>query len=141
MAKNRRVEIRLNEEDYHSLLARADQYGESMTGAIERLLHMAVPVGICGVREVGSRGRRRFSLRFSNGMIVHGFLWSRGHQLLGPRVQVFTETGPHWSRLVDGPREFWQQVRELCEDKLEIEPTQDDPVEALVMNHTLAADH
>jgi hypothetical protein len=53
MAKNHRVEIRLGEEDYQTLLARAEQFDDTMTGAIEHLLRMAVPVAICGVRAVG----------------------------------------------------------------------------------------
>jgi len=45
MAKNHRVEIRLSEEDYQTLRERAEQYHDTMTGAIERLLHMGVPIG------------------------------------------------------------------------------------------------
>jgi len=115
MAKNHRVEIRLGEEeDYQTLLARAEQFDDTMTGAIEHLLRMAVPVAICGVRAVGSQGRRRFSVRFSSGMVVHGFLWSQRRQLLGPRIQVHTPAGLRWRRIVDGSRDFWRTLRALC---------------------------
>jgi len=119
MAKNRRVEIRLSEEDYRTLCARAEQYHDTMTGAIERLLRMGVPVGIRGVRPVGNQGRRTFSVRFSSGMVVHGFLWSRGGQLLGPRIRVPNPNGGwRWRRIVDGSRQFWLAIRELCEEEL-----------------------
>jgi len=120
MAKNRRVEIRLSEEDYQTLRERAERYGDTMTAAIERLLHMGVPIGICGVRRVGNRGRRTFSVRFSSGMVVHGFLWSRGGQLLGPRIRVASPGGgSRWRRIVDGSPQFWRALREICEAELE----------------------
>lgn len=118
MPKKHRVEIRLSDEDYQTLRERAAQYDDTLTGAIERLLHTSVPVGICGVEEVGKKGRRRFSVRFSSGMIVHGFLWSRGGQLLGPRVRVEHQGGSHWFRIVDGSRAFWHRLRELCKEEL-----------------------
>jgi hypothetical protein len=119
MAKEHRIEVRLGEEDYRSLLDRTELYGGSVTRAIEGLLRIAVPTKICGVRGVGVAGRRRFSVQFSNGMIIHGFLWSRGHQLLGPRV--WNENG-RWARIVDGSPEFWHRLRDLCEWELEPEP-------------------
>ena len=119
MRKNHRVEIRLSDEDYQTLQERASQYDDTLTGVIERLLHTSVPVGICGVRQVGNQGRRRFSVRFSSGMIVHGFLWSQGGQLLGPRIRVHAQGGGwRWLRIVSGSPAFWHQLRELCEEEL-----------------------
>ena len=120
MAKNHRVEIRLSEEDYQTLRERAELYHDTMTGAIERLLYMSVPIGICGVRAVGNQGRRTFSVRFSSGMVVHGFLWSQGRQLLGPRIRVPRPGGGwRWRRIVDGSPQFWHTLREFCEEELE----------------------
>lgn len=120
MAKKHRVEIRLSDEDYQTLQERAAQNDDTLTGTIERLLHTNVPVGICGVRQVGNQGRRRFSVRFSNGMIVHGFLWSQGGQLLGPRMRVYTQGGgSRWLRIVSGSPAFWHQLRDLCEQELD----------------------
>lgn len=118
MPKNRRIEIRLSEEDYQTLRARAEQYHDTMTGAIERLLRMGVPTGICGVRYAGKQGRRRFSVRFSSGMVVHGFLWSKGGQLLGPRIRVPRPGGgSRWHRIVDGSKQFWHALRGICKDE------------------------
>jgi hypothetical protein len=120
MPKKHRVEIRLSDENYQTLQDRVAQYDDTITGVIERLLHTSVPVGICGVRQVGNEGRRRFSVRFSSGMIVHGFLWSQGGQLLGPRIRVpRPDGGWRWFRIVDGSSAFWHQLRELCEEELE----------------------
>jgi len=119
MPKDRRIEIRLSEEDYQILRERAEQYHDTMTGAIERLLHMGVPIGICGVRYVGSQGRRTFSVRFSSGMVVHGFLWSKRGQLLGPRIRVPRPGGgSRWHRIVDGSKQFWQALRGICQEDL-----------------------
>lgn len=112
MSKTRRVEIRLTEEDHALLRQRSQNFDGSMTKAIESLLHSIRPAAIIGVRAAGTRGRVRFSLRFSNGMVVQGFLWSRGGQLLGP--SVFDEG--RWYRIVEGPRQFWRDVRALCEE-------------------------
>jgi len=114
VSKTRRVEIRLTDEDHALLLKRAQKFGGSMTKTMESLLHAIRPADIIGVKPVGKRGRVGFSLRFSNGMVVHGFLWSRGGQLLGPRV--FHKD--HWYRILDGPRQFWLDVRDLCEEQL-----------------------
>ena len=114
MAKTRRVEIRLTDEDHALLRKRSQNFDGSMTKAIESLLHSIRPADIIGVRPAGKRGRVRFSLRFSNGMVVHGFLWSRGGQLLGPSV---FDRG-RWCRIVDGPKQFWCDVRSLCEEFL-----------------------
>ena len=129
MAKNHRVEVRLSDEDYQTLRERAEQYDDTMTGAIERLLHMNVPVAICGVRHVRTQGRRRFSVRFSGGMVVHGSLWSQGGQLLGPRIQVHTPAGLRWRRILDGSRDFWRALRALCEKELEGEAEEIEPEE------------
>jgi len=114
MSKTRRVEIRLTDEDHALLRKRSHNFDGSMTEAIESLLHTVRPADIIGVRPAGKRGRVRFSLRYSNGMVVHGFLWSRGGQLLGPTV--FNKG--RWYRIVDGPRQFWRDVRSLCEELL-----------------------
>lgn len=114
MSKTRRVEIRLTDEDHALLRKRSQNFDGSMTKAIESLLHTIRPAEIIGVRPAGKRGRVRFSLRFSNGMVVHGFLWSRGGQLLGPSV---FDKG-RWYRIVEGPRQFWRDVRALCEEFL-----------------------
>ena len=53
-------------------------------------------------------------MRFSSGMVVHGFLWSQRRQLLGPRIQVHTPAGLRWRRIVDGSRDFWRTLRALC---------------------------
>src|SRR5260370_15168622 len=114
MSKKRRVESRLTDEAHGLLLERSQKFGGSMTEAIESLLHAIRPADIIGVRPAGTRGRIRFSMRFSNGMVVHGFLWSRCGQLLGPRV--FHKD--HWYKIIEGPREFWHDVRDLCEERL-----------------------
>jgi hypothetical protein len=114
MSKTRRVDIRLTDEDHALLRKRSQNFDGSMTRAIESLLHTIRPADIIGVRPAGKRGRVRFSLRFSNGMVVHGFLWSRGGQLLGPSVY---DKG-RWYRIIDGPRQFWRDVRSLCEEFL-----------------------
>lgn len=115
MAKNHRVELRLNDDDYQLLQERAGHHRTTMTKAVESLLHLAVPVRLDGVYEVGVMGRRRFSVRFSNGMTVHGFLWSRGRQLLPPMYR--TDNG--YRRTVDGTLAFWHSLRELCVAQLE----------------------
>lgn len=114
MAKTRRVEFRLSDEDHALLVQQAHRFGGSMTEAIQSLLHAIRPVAIIGVRPAGKRGRVRFSLRFSNGMVIHGFLWSRGGQLLGP--SVFYEG--RWYKVIQGPKQFWRDVRSLCEESL-----------------------
>lgn len=114
MAKNNRVDIRLNDDDYQHLKARAASCQMTLTGAVESLLRVSAPVALFGVRNVGVRGRRRVSVRFSNGMVVHGFLWSNGGQLLGPRIR----TNGGWVPIVDGSPEFWHLLRELFETKL-----------------------
>lgn len=129
MAKTHRIDIRLNDADHALLVKRAHEFGGNMTEAIESLLHSIRPVAILGVKNVGKRGRVRFSLRFSNGMVVHGFLWSRGGQLLGPSV---FDKG-HWHRIVNGPRRFWRDVRSLCEESLtprQATPPEEVPIEA-----------
>jgi hypothetical protein len=109
MPKTRRVQIRLTEEDHALLMEKAQEYG-GITSAIEVFLHRLRPAAIVGVRRVGSRGRVSLSIRFSNGMVVHGFLWSRGGQLLAPRHR----DGDHMVRHLDGSREFWVNLREFC---------------------------
>jgi len=111
MPKTHRVEVRLTEEDHALLTERAREYG-GITRAIEALLHRFKPAAIVGVRTAGRRGRVSFSIRFSNGMVVHGFLWSRGGQLLGPR---HWDRG-HFVRHLDGSREFWAMLRQFCRD-------------------------
>lgn len=130
MAKTRRVEVRLSDEDHDLLVKQAQRFGGNMTEAIQALLHTIRPVAILGVKEVGTRGRVSFSLRFSNGMVVHGFLWSRGGQLLGP--SHFYKGS--WYRVVEGPKQFWRNVRSLCEDFLtrqQATPTEDALTDAL----------
>jgi hypothetical protein len=113
MPKTRRVQIRLTEEDHALLTARAQQHFDgSITRAIEWYIRIFRPAAIIGVRPAGRRGRVSFSVRFSNGMVVHGFLWSRGGQLLRPRHWA----GDHYVRQVDGSREFWADLREFCHD-------------------------
>ena len=113
MPKTRRIEVRLTEEDHAALMARAQQHFEgSITKAIEWYLRIFRPATIIRVRPVGNRGRVSFSIRFFNGMVVHGFLWSRGGQLLAPRHR----DGNHFVRHLDGSREFWAVLREFCRD-------------------------
>jgi hypothetical protein len=128
MAKNHRVELRLNDEDYERLRQRAESFQTTMTGAVESLLRISAPVALFNVRDVGVRGRRRVSVRFSSGMVVHGFLWSRGRQLLAPRVRVRGRYVP----IVQGSKEFWHLLREAFEQKLardghpwDVEPNRD----------------
>jgi hypothetical protein len=111
MPKTRRVQIRLTHDDHALLLKEAHEWG-GITSAIEGFLHRLRPAAIVGVRRVGFRGRVSFSIRFSNGMVVHGFLWSRGGQLLAPRHR----DGPRMVRHLDGSREFWARLREFCRD-------------------------
>lgn len=110
MPKNHRVELRLNGQDYQLLNERAGYFGVTRTRAVETLVRMAVPMRIYGGYEVGTRGRHRLSIRFTNGMSVHGFLWSRGGQLLGPTVVASGRR----TRIVDGTPEFWRRVHEFC---------------------------
>lgn len=130
MAKTRRVEVRLSDEDHALLVEQSHRFGGSMTQAIQSLLHAIRPVAILAVKEVGTRGRVSFSLRFSNGMVVHGFLWSRRGQLLGP--SYFYKGS--WCRTVEGPKQFWRDVRSLCEEFLtrpQATPTEDAIIGAL----------
>jgi hypothetical protein len=113
MSKTRRIEVRLTDEDHALLCERAQGFGGSITKTVESFLHALRPVSVIGIRSVGNRGRVRFSVRFSNQMVVHGFLWSRGGQLLGPRIWA----GNHWSPIVSGPPGFWTAVRHLCEER------------------------
>jgi hypothetical protein len=107
----RRIDCSLDE---HALLMeRAKDFRGNITKTIEWLLRSVKRAAIIGVRPVGNRGRRvSFSIRFPNGMVVHGFFWSRGGQLLGPRRR----TENRWTRSVDGPPRFWGAVRQLCEE-------------------------
>jgi hypothetical protein len=114
MAKNHRIEVRLNEEDYQRLRQRAEVLGTTLTGAVESLLRVSSSVALFNVRSVGVRGRRRVSVRFSSGMAVHGFLWSRGGQLLAPRVH----TPKGYVPIVRGSKAFWKQLRALFEREL-----------------------
>jgi hypothetical protein len=123
MAKNHRVELRLSDHDYQLLNERANYYGTTLTQAVETLLHTAVPVRVCGVYSVGEMGRRRLNITFSNGMTVHGFLWSRGGQLLGP--SVIADQGR--VRIVNGTREFWRALREFCTRHVGLEDEPADP--------------
>jgi hypothetical protein len=116
MTKSRRVEVRLSDDCYQTLLDRSKQYDGNITRTIEGLLRVAVPVRILGVTRVGATGRRRFSVQFSSGMVVHGFLWSCGKQLLGPRV---LDKKGKWCRIVDGSPDFWHALRDMCEQELE----------------------
>lgn len=117
MAKNHRVEVRLNDDEYDLLREQAAFYGTSLTAAVERLLHIPFPVAAVGVREVGVRGRRRVNIRFSNGMVVHGFLWSRRGQLLAPAVR-----GDYgYVRIVNGSPEFWRTLRQFCARELGVD--------------------
>jgi hypothetical protein len=111
MPKTHRVEVRLSEEDYALLMERARENG-GITRTIEVFLHRLRPAAIIGVRPAGRRGRVSFSIRFSNGMVVHGFLWSRGGQLLAPQHR----DGNHLVRHLDGSREFWAMLRQFCQD-------------------------
>jgi hypothetical protein len=111
MPKTRRVQIRLSEEDHALLVEQARQWG-GITAAIEAFLHRPRPAEIVGVRRVGRRGRVSMSVRFSNGLVVHGFLWSRGGQLLAPGHR----DGDRWVQHIDGSREFWALLRRFCRE-------------------------
>jgi hypothetical protein len=121
MPKTRRIQIRLSEEDHALLMERAEECG-GITAAIEAFLRRFRPAAVVGIRRAGYRGRVSLSIRFSNGMVVHGFLWSRGGQLLGPRHR----NGDHWVRHLDGSREFWGMLRQFCRNwfaaPVEVEP-------------------
>jgi len=110
MPKTHRIEVRLTEEDHALLMDRAQDFGRSITETIEWFLHTLRPAAIIGIYPVGRRGCISFSVRFSNGMVVHGFLWSRGGQLLAPRHWA----GNHWVLHMNGPRTFWSAVRQMC---------------------------
>jgi hypothetical protein len=117
MPKTHRVEVCLNEKDDALLEKWAEYFGTTKTGAIEELLHEARTAGIIGVRPAGVRHRTEFSLRLTNGMVVHGFMWSRGGQLLGPRVRV----GDRYVKIVDGSREFWTDLKAQCHERFDPE--------------------
>jgi hypothetical protein len=121
MPKTRRVEVRLTEEDYVLLIERARENG-GITRTIEAFLHTLRPAAIIGICPVGNRGRVSFSVRFSNEMVVHGFLWSRGGQLLAPQHR----DGNHFVRHLDGSREFWAMLRQFCRDWFRV-PAQVEP--------------
>jgi hypothetical protein len=115
LCPNRRVELRLTEKDYQNLRRVADFYGTTLTHAVEILLRTSQPLAVRSVQEVGVRGRRRVSIQFSNGMIVNGFLWSRGGLLLGPTIRAH---GGYRVRIVHGSREFWDTLRRFCRAEL-----------------------
>jgi len=117
MTKRNRVEVRLNDRDYQLLRNRAAEEGATLTQTIEWLLHTACPTRVVGVREVGSRGRRRVGIRFSNGLTVQGFLWSRGGQLLPPKVR--TDRG--FVPIIHATPGLWGALREFLTDELGVE--------------------
>jgi len=117
MTKRNRVEVRLNDRDYQLLGDRAAEEGATLTETIEWLLHNARPTRVVGVREVGLRGRRRLGIRFSNGLTVHGFLWSRGGQLLPP--QIPTDRG--FVPIVNATPGLWRALREFLTNELGVE--------------------
>ena len=123
MTKDRRIEIRLDDDQFRKLSLIRKYHETGITGAISILLETCVPTRICGERVVyyGRRRRTRFNVCFSNGLVVHGFLWSRGGQLLGPRV---------WDqgreiRIVDGSDAFWNRLRKYCKDYFESNAARD----------------
>jgi hypothetical protein len=121
MPKTHRVEVRLSEEDYALLMERAQENG-GITRTLEDFLRRFRPAAIVGVRPAGRRGRVSCSIRVSNCMFVHGFLWSRGGQLLAPQHR----DGNHLVRHLDGSREFWAMLRQFCREwftaRAEVEP-------------------
>jgi hypothetical protein len=114
----------LNDEDYRRLKGIAEYHQTTLTGAVELVLRVARPTAVLGVQDVGVRGRRRVNIQFSNGMIVHGFLWSRGGQLLAPSIP--NPRGQGYIRLVNGTREFWHSLRRFVAAELGVD---DVPVE------------